>query len=270
MKRTVIIFRGAILIAAIFCTMAHAQATMEMLRLEYQNFNYRKIIALSDELLAGQNRLQRPDLIELWQLRALAHYSLQDMDQAMADFTELLHIDPSHQLDASRVSPKIIQFFEELKTQVHTEPTEKVVETVRDTIRVYVDHSRPMSVAIGRSLVLPGWGHQYLGAKGKGRILILASMVTGACAVLMTVDCHQKENDYLSNVQSADMDRLYQRYNKAYQSRNLFIGAFVTTYLFTQVDLLLHPPRPPSTTALRIQPHLNADGHPALTASFSF
>lgn len=221
-----------------------AQQTLESLRLKYERFEYDRVIQQARDMLLHREQMDTVMVKEVLYLSAVANYSLQNVDGAMVDFLELLRLDPQYQLKPSDTSPKIIQFFEEIKTNADRTATKERIIVKHDTVRVAMAQ-RPWQPAMKRSLLWPGWGQSYLGDKGKATVLRVTSVLAFSASLYGVLDCRDKEKQYHSTIEKSIMDENYQSYNRAYKVRNAALCSFAALWLYSQIDMLfLHRSTP--------------------------
>jgi len=234
-------------------SMLNAQ-TLESLRLKYERFEYQAVVDQARQMRQQGQPSDSASVKQVLLLSAMSNYALLNVDAAMADFQELLRLEPQFEPEAANTSPKIIQFFHAVKRRFPSAEKERVVVRM-DTVRVEKEIGRPMISALKRSLIWPGWGHCYLADRSKGRILRAASVLSLATAVYFTLDCHEKEEAYLCTIDRGLMDQRYNKYDRAYKMRNIAWGAFAATWLFSQADLLcFHHPALTGQLSLRAEP----------------
>ena len=85
--------------------------TLEALRLKYERFEYVAVVDQARQMLQPEQKLDSASVKQVLLLSAMSNYALQNIDAAMTDFQELLRLDPQFEPDATKTSPKIIQFF---------------------------------------------------------------------------------------------------------------------------------------------------------------
>lgn len=95
-----------------------------------------------------------------------------------------------------------------------------------------------MNKSVLYSLLLPGLGHLKRESSTKGWLLFGAGIITLSGSVYYIIDTNQKEKDYLNASKKAEIEYKYETYNTAYKRRNLFIIAYATVWVFSQLDLL--------------------------------
>jgi tetratricopeptide (TPR) repeat protein len=218
----------------------NAQVTLDIIRSEYENFRYDHVIDLCQQALENRNALPKDDVIEIYLMQGLACYSLQELDKAANSFQDMLQIDPDYELNPILTSPKIIQFFEQVKSSLPPAASPVEVKSVRiDTVKIYLDPHPRFRGAVLRSLVLPGWGHYYQDGSLKGKIISCASIIASAASIYYSFDCSHKEKEYLSAADLATIEAKYQRYNSSFRMRNICLFSFAALWLYSQMDLLI-------------------------------
>ena len=178
-------------------------------------------------------------------MKAVSHYSLNQESQAKSSFVEILKIDENHELNPSDVSPKIVQLFEETKSQFVPEnkltPEIKNSVTITDTILNYHEleiRTKLYKNSLSRSILLPGLGHLYLGNKSKGWVLTSLSSITLGTMIYYIVETNNLQNEYLNETNNSQIENRYQDYNSSYKTRNILIAAYAAIWIYSQVDLL--------------------------------
>ncbi len=107
-----------------------------------------------------------------------------------------------------------------------------------------------------RSIVIPGWGQRYYGAKGKGALMFAGTLVGAATAGIMHLRFDDKRDDYFDflalynaersvPVKQSMLNELYERQKDAYdaeRSRNI-VGAVVAgIWVYSVLDAMLFFP----------------------------
>jgi hypothetical protein len=210
----------------------------------YKNFEYNKVITLAESLITSDTKLPLPLLMDLFLLKALSHYNRGEEIAAQISFIAVLELNPGYELDPVENSPKIIHFFEQvkeeyLKQQEQIQVTEQEPVTSDSSIMKVKKKSVIARSALLRSAVLPGWGHRYLKKKTKGVILNSLAVSTALASIYYTFHTHNKEDDYLHEINITKIENRYQAYNNAYKVRNVFICSYLFIWLYTQFDLLM-------------------------------
>ena len=205
-------------------------------------------------------------------MKAIAHYSLRSMNDALNSFIEILKLDPDYSLDPVLTSPKIIDFFNnEVKSNFQQTPLQiKEHAVLKDTVRVFIDNARLIRGSVVRSLVLPGWGHLHMGRKAKGLFLTAASATAIGFIAKYAMDADEKEKLYLQQTRPDLIKQKYQEYNKSYKTRNYLLIAFSAVWVYAQMDLLFVQKFDSEAGKMSLQPLLNLESHPQIGFSLSF
>jgi len=211
---------------------------------QFKAFEYQRVIELADTLLANNEGLTTTDLCEIYRLKATAHYSLMEMKDALNSFVALLQLNPEYQLNPKYNSPKIVEFFKEIKL-IRKQHEESTIDSTEKTPPINTlsnkDENLPYDYryVIGYSLILPGLGHLSIGQKAKGWALITASALTLSTGVYYAIETNKREKEYLQTIDKSDIEKKYDQYNQAYKIRNFALVSASLIWLYTQIDLLI-------------------------------
>jgi hypothetical protein len=225
-------------------SLASAQQSADDLRPlieKFRAFEYQAAIAMAESLLLQQKRLPAFQAIEIYRMKAIAHYALSQTEAAQTGFAAILEIDSTFALDTLQNSPKIVDFYQQVKSQFQrrykrdeaetkTEPLDTLIKT---PLRPQPDFAK----AISRSLIWPGWGHCVYGRSTQGWVLSLAGLATAGATGYYFFDSQQKERDYLNETRHDQIKEKYERYNFSYRRRNFFAIAFIAVWVYSQFDL---------------------------------
>ncbi|MBN1481909.1 hypothetical protein EH223_06170 [candidate division KSB1 bacterium] len=221
-------------------------------------FDYNAVIEAAEKALANPDRYRTDQLINIHEMKAVAHYSKSELLDAKASFIEILKLDSLRTLDPIQTSPKIIEFFDTVKDEFEHEKAAETISppeerVVRDTVFVVRQTLGDYKKSIPASLLFPGTGHVLMGEKKRGIIVTAISALTLSSAIYATDLTRRRENRYLSAINDADIAASYTPYNSAYKTRNALWTAFAAIWLYTQVDLIyFHSDR--QATKLALQP----------------
>lgn len=211
---------------------------------KFKAFEYQRVIEMADTLLANEEEFTTKDLCEIYRLKATAHYSLMEMKEALNSFVALLQLDPEYRLNPKYNSPKIVEFFKEIKS-IRKQHKESTIDSSEKALPLDTllnnDESLPYDYryAIGYSLILPGLGHLSIGQKTKGWALITASALTLGTGVYYAIETNKREKEYLQAIDKPDIEKKYDQYNQAYKIRNFTLISSGLIWLYTQIDLLI-------------------------------
>ncbi len=243
MKKCYIVF----LMLFIFTTLINAQQIVNpldtLVRL-FESFEYPKVIATVDSLLKNNLTFTEKQLIEIYRVKGISEFSLLEEENAKKSFIAILNLDGKFELDSSSTSPKIIYFFNNVKSKYLDDLNrQKELQTKQGTLytsRVAknIAVKENLRKAMIRSIVLPGMGHIFIGEKTKGLILTSLSAVSFGSMIYLIFNTNKKQNDYQSETDPNLMAERYNDYNNSYKFRNASIITFAVIWLYSQVDIL--------------------------------
>lgn len=212
---------------------------------KFESFKYDSVITTADSLLSLTDSLSDQTLVELYRMKGISHFSLDQNKLAEESFLAILKIDSTFHLDSAKTSPKIISFFNETRTEFkqHTQ-FENLSEQAVDTI--YITQKIPdpeieykIKGAFFRSILLPGLGHLYLNDSFKGWFLTALSSASLVSSVYFIFDTETKRDGYANETNINKVAGKYDEYNSAYKKRNFSLIAFAALWVYSQIDLLL-------------------------------
>jgi len=209
----------------------------------FKSFRYAEVISIADSILDQDSLFSHSDLMEIYRMKAISHFSLGEEIYAKNCFNEILKNDPRFKLDPVQNSPKIITFFNQIKldylqnqiTNNETTSYGQTNELLKTNTTLYSQKS--MKSAVIKSILLPGWGHFQIERKKSGTLLVIASVLTLPPAVYYSYETYNREKDYLNEINSIDIEKKYNRYNESFKLRNGFLAAYAVIWLYSQWDL---------------------------------
>ncbi len=218
----------------------------------FKAFRYQQVIQTVDSLLSEKIAFSKRDRLALLRMKAIAQYNRNQDTESAETFKAMLAIDASYQLDSLRTSPKIIGFFNDLKSEISVgdttvsvqPPQQKSPPDIRSEKQMLTKEKpaselqKVLPSALWRSLLWPGWGHYYLNQNKKGYWISGFSLITIPAAVYYMYDTARKERDYLNAVDDDAIRSRYNDYNRSYQLRNMFGAAAAALWLYCQYDLI--------------------------------
>jgi len=217
-------------------------ADIMQLKFYYDSFEFDKVISTGDAVLKSGRQLTPDELEFLHQYMALSFYNTAQLDSARAHFLSLLSLDPDRELDPVNISPKIIDFFNEIKKDylaLAASPSQTPY-----TRYVVMEDLRPG--AAWRSALIPGWGQFYKRQKTKGYLLggaFWGSLIATGVAWLKEDQAHQ---DYLNSSATTDIESNYSIYNKWYKNRRTLMITTAALWAVTVGDAMWSPYARPS------------------------
>ena len=219
----------------IFAGTAFSQVSgTDILRVKilYNDAAFSEAIDAAQQLLRAERAYLPEELAFLHQYAALAFYNLGTLDSARVHFLSLLSIAPETELDPVEVSPKIIEFFEEIKAE-RPAPLPSVSGTGH-TRYIFLDDLRVG--ASWRSAFLPGWGQFYKGQKARGSVLggaFWGGLIGAGISLLKEQAAKDQYNDATA---PAAISEAYDTYNRWYKTRRTLTAVTVALWAVTVAD----------------------------------
>ena len=192
------------------------------LRENFQSFRYEKVIYMADSIIVSSPFLEKEDLLEIYRLKAVSHYTIDQKPYSELAFKSILQIDSTYTLDPAVNAPKIVHLFNKIKE------TYKPFRKEKDYIS-----------AAGRSIIFPGWGHTYLQQK-RGNWFMAGSAVLIPLSVYFTVASWNYEQKYLDEVDTQKIEKRFNDYDKIYQTRNVILSVYLIYWAYIQYDFFNH------------------------------
>lgn len=222
-----------------------AQDSLSSMKRKFDQFKYVDVIAMANKLLLMKAPFSKEDILDIYKLKGISHYSLSEDDAAKKSFIEILRIDTAYTLDSTKISPKIISFYSQVKQNYIQQQKEIEANTVVRIDTVYipkveydVEHENNLKGAIGRSLIIPGWGQLYLESSFKSILLTVLGSASLASTVYYFIKTEDKEQAYLVETDPKMIESRYNEYNNSYMKRNISLITFGVLWVYSQLDLL--------------------------------
>lgn len=211
----------------------------------YDQAAFSEALGAAQQLLHAERAYLPEELVFLHHYTALSFYNTGVLDSARAHFLSLLSIAPQAELDPVEVSPKIIEFFNDIKAE-RPAPLRSAPEPAY-TRYIFLEDLR---VGAGwRSAFLPGWGQFYKGQKTRGSLLggaFWGSLIGTGISYLKE---RTAKDDYRDATAPAAISDAYDRYNRWYKTRRTLSVVTVALWAVTVADAGLSP-YPRSSLAL--------------------
>lgn len=205
----------------------------------YTELHFTEAEIKATSALKEYQRFTQEQLTEIHKILALVYYSQNKEPKARQEFELALSLDPTLELDPLLVSPKILDYYEQLKTAwVRRQQSRNDVRDSKMEVR-YVLVADPRPAAAIRSVVLPGWGQRYKGEKKKGVLLttLWGIGVAGSLAAHLARD--NAENKYLSEIDPAKVGARFDTFNRLHKIRNNLILFSATVWIYSYIDAIL-------------------------------
>ena len=237
-----------LLIILITSSLFYAQQKIDSistLKNELRSFEYKKVIQGSDRILLNKDIFTTDELIDIYIMKGISQFTLSNNEGAKESFGEVLKINPAYQLDSTRVSPKIISYFNLVrdaynKSKINNYSSEHIKpDTVfipKVVTKIIPDEN--IKQAFYRSILLPGLGHFYFHENTKGWILSSLSAAAIISSVYFIIDSNKKENSYLNETNANLISQKYNLYNTSYKLKNFSLISYAVIWIYSQIDIL--------------------------------
>lgn len=215
-----------------------------LLKSKFENFEYEKVITISDSLLKFSSNLTREDSIKIFYYRAISAFHIWDINLSEESFKVLLKLDKNFQPDSNEVSPKIISFYNQIRKREIEEiqsislqqnllfqDQNSKIEGLRKNLTLYRE-------AIWKNLVYPGWGNFIIDQKTKAYIFTSSFSISLISSVYFYFLTEKREREYLNEINPDQISEKYSSYNMAYKLRNISLISLGLIYIYSQFDLL--------------------------------
>ncbi|NIT59937.1 MAG: hypothetical protein GWN00_28075 [Aliifodinibius sp.] len=251
--------------------------TVNNIKDKFKAFQYAEVIAVTEDILSGQQSVAKEHLLEILRLRAISFYSLGDIKSSLSTFIRILENDPDYKLNSQSTAPKIIDFFEEIQANFHQrsgnpqQPGDEAEPKSISGNQTNANLDNNFNSSVLKSMLLPGWGHFARGSTTKGLVIGALGLGSLGSAIYFAVDTHSKEETYLNETNRSLIDSRYDEFNAAFKRRNAFIVAYALIWLYTQVDLLYFTDNTqPAKITSPILPTFRFDNKSNFMVRFSF
>jgi tetratricopeptide (TPR) repeat protein len=205
-------------------------------QLEYENAE-----KIGKQITADFESYTPIELLETHKILGVIAYQDGNLSEANSQFEQALSIDRTAHLDSVYVSPKIIQFFNDLKSNYALrQKSGEIDKTIHYRYLVQPD---PRPAATLRSMILPGWGQLYKNDKRKGYVLVSSTATATLATVLFHFMQKNAHDEYLKATDIETIKQKYDNYNLFYKLRNntaLLAGGI---WLYAFFDALLAEPK---------------------------
>ncbi|MFQ5674846.1 MAG: tetratricopeptide repeat protein [bacterium] len=215
-----------------------AAALIAEIQKAYNEMNFVEARIKAETALQNYQNFSAAQLTEVHKTLGLIYYSQNNPDQSRNQFETALSLDPQLNLDPLFVSPKILDFFNEIKRTWLQKNQQN--GDIRDRTR-YIMMYDPRPAAAMRSMIFPGWGQRYKGEKRKGLILSGLWGVGIIGAAVAHIARSNAEDKYLSETNPARIDSRFDTFNTLHKLRNNLLVFSAGVWLFSYFDAILKP-----------------------------
>ncbi len=226
----------------IFFTVMNAfaqESDYEKIKKLFEEFEYEKTIQLSTDLI-NKEVLSDSALVNIYLMRAVSFYAVGNEALSRKSFQNILGLKNNFIPDPSKISPKLIALFEEVKKEALSEKPVNIANPVdiSEALKFADERQKLIKNAFVKNLILPGWGQLHVGNDSKGWIVSGLSAANLGAMIYFLRDALTKENDYLKETDKLRIEQKYSAYNKSYKMRNVFIVSYLLIWIYSQADLL--------------------------------
>jgi hypothetical protein len=94
---------------------AQQEESLKRLEAHYSDLDYENVVLLADSILIAFDDLEPDTYVKVNEIKAVSLFALNKKAEARSAFIAILKADINYQPDPLDISPKIIDFFEEVK-----------------------------------------------------------------------------------------------------------------------------------------------------------
>lgn len=202
----------------------------------YDEMDYHRVLQLSGLAIGKFEVYKTNELIRIYQIQAFSYFHLGDTSASRRAFDSMLSLDDDIELDPVTVSPKIIDFYNLVKSeyQEYDEP-----EPIYETRYIQLEDPRP--AAGWRSLVLPGWGQIYKDEQTKGYILLSGFAVNTTALIISIINERKTKDIYLSATHPDEIKQTYDDYNTWHHRRQILTYSQILIWSYAVADAIWKP-----------------------------
>ncbi len=229
-----------------FCQ-SYAEQLLAEIRSAYESLNYAEAEIKGKAAIETYHKFSSTQLSEIHKMLGLIYFSENKPQLSREQFVAALTLTPALELDSLMVSPKIVRFFNSIRSEIEaTDPAASGAAAPACIRYVLVPDKRPE--AGFRSMLLPGWGQRYKDESKKGW-LITGIWGAGAVAtVAMQIARSNARRSYLDETSQPQIAARFNSFEKYHKLRNTFALFTAAVWGYGIVDAFLsggsHPGTP--------------------------
>jgi hypothetical protein len=221
------------------------QDRLVAVREAYRRLEFDRADSLARRALEERHRFSPAQLVELHIVVANVAYARGDEEAAARHFRLTLQLRPDLALDPLRYSPKVVEFFDNVRQEVAGR------EQLPSIVYQIVEPD-PRPAAALRSALVPGWGQSYKGDDAKAWSMFgvwagstIASMHSRRRLATIRADLEQGPEVQLR----AELEEAQDRWMRV---RTYTTAVAAVTWIASYVDALLHVPD--TSVSLHVSP----------------
>jgi hypothetical protein len=172
-------------------------------------------------------------------MRSMTYFIRNDDASMRKNFTGILEIKRNYVPDPALWTPRVIQVFNEVKTDyLKNNPEITAGDNLKPKSEVKFNFQEIIGSATIKNLFLPGLGQFEFGETQKGILFSAASALNIGALIYFILDANKKENNYYNENDPSLIPQRYDEYNNAYKIRNTLLISYAVIWLYSQIDLL--------------------------------
>jgi hypothetical protein len=200
----------------------------------YDDLRFEEAIQFGRKYLKESNDLGSKQLTYIHQYLAFSFFNIGETDSARVHFLSLLSVTPEKELNPLETSPKIIDFFNQTKSDFQEINDQKKFISYPEYI--FLEDKRPG--AAWRSAILPGWGQFYKGQSTRGYILGGAFITSAVILGVSIVNENKYRDSYLAGTDPQDISDYYDKYNNWSKVRQISTYTTIGIWILSFADAL--------------------------------
>ncbi|KAA3660184.1 MAG: hypothetical protein DWQ10_07245 [Calditrichaeota bacterium] len=210
--------------------------TIFQMRYLYDEAQFEKATLQGQQLLDKASTFSPEQLLIIHRYMGLSFFNLGQTDSARVHFFSVLSIDADFTLDPINTSPKIIDFFEDVKKQYQDVFTDDNLTVIAYPQYIFLQDLRPKAGLY--SFFMPGWGQLLKQQKRKAYIIGGSFLVTTLSAGGTYILERKRHDAYLDETDTSKIPSLYNSYNNTSKTRRILQYAALGIWATSLLDAL--------------------------------
>lgn len=228
----VAVFAVALVAPLLAPATAQTRSQIDEAALAFERLDYVTARELLRTVVAAPERVTTHDLARAHLLLGVMDYSDNSIESASANFMSALQLDPAIRPDPQTVSPKIVEFFDGLRTRVNPDGGTEIR---------YVTLVDPRPAAAIRSMILPGWGQFHKGQRTKAVVLGSAWVAASGATAVAHGARRRARRAYVDEQDPARVVERYDTFNSRHKLRNTLAVTAAVVWVAAYIDALATP-----------------------------
>lgn len=232
-RRVAFLIAGWALLAGVPAAQPDAAGLLRAMQDAYARFDYETAEQRAREALDAYDALSPDHLVQVHTTLGLLLHARNEPLEAEEHFAAALSLDPDLALDPVLVSPKTLEFFDEVRARRALSDPAGREPSVR-YVRVY----DPRPAATLRSLAVPGWGQLYKGERAKGWVLVGAWGALAGGTVAAHVIRAGARQEYLDATNPDEVAARYDTFDAWHRARGALALGAAAVWAYAALDAL--------------------------------